>query len=134
MRPTVYLQLFALVQPAKAPGYRYVSRALAEELRKSNALIDSDTGARLQGVQNKMLPQPKDINRFPKVCSALMLFLKSAAGSAELMVLGALHTPLKRQVRCLDFCWGSSDAASSLGCIGWALLSKTQPGVVDCHL
>eukprot|EP00878_Enallax_costatus_P017342 GHUV01018214.1.p1 GENE.GHUV01018214.1~~GHUV01018214.1.p1 ORF type:complete len:638 (+),score=155.08 GHUV01018214.1:188-2101(+) len=61
------VQLFALIQPAKAPSYKYVSRDTAEPLTKSNAIIDADTGARLQGAQHKMLPQPKDANRFPKV-------------------------------------------------------------------
>eukprot|EP00775_Hariotina_reticulata_P004952 gene4952-5193_t len=81
---TIAVQLFALVQPQKKPSHIYVTADSHEQVSKSNALIDQDTGALLPAV-NHVSFAPKISNRentdkFPKV-------IVTAAESKELKAL-----------------------------------------------
>lgn len=62
------MQLFGLVQVAKKPSHKYVTRDKVDVVTSSNALMSADTGTILPAVSHKIfLPDKKLEDRFPKV-------------------------------------------------------------------
>ncbi|KAF6256975.1 SPOC like C-terminal domain-containing protein [Scenedesmus sp. NREL 46B-D3] len=62
------VQLFGMVQIAKRPAHKYVTRDKADLVTSSNALVSSDTGTILPTVQHKaFVPDKKLEGRFDKV-------------------------------------------------------------------
>jgi hypothetical protein len=65
------LQLFGMVQIAKRPAHKYITRDKADLVTSSNALVSADTGTILPGVQHKaFVPDKKLEGRFDKVCNS----------------------------------------------------------------
>jgi hypothetical protein len=67
------LQLFGMVQIAKRPAHKYITRDKADLVTSSNALVSADTGAILPTVQHKaFVPDKKLEGRFDKVIVVLV--------------------------------------------------------------